>query len=76
MADDELEPVVILSEAEAKRRYFIYMSMRLAALVVVFGGVYVARNGVTPLALVLIGVGIATLFVRPRMIGLATRPGA
>ena len=76
MADDETKPVVILPEAEAKRRYLIYMSMRLAGLALVFGGAYLARNGVTPLALVLIGVGIATLFVRPRMVGLATRRGA
>ena len=76
MADDETKPVVILPEAEAKRRYLIYMTMRLAGLALVFGGVYLARKGVTPLSLVLIGVGIAVLFVRPRMIGLATRPDA
>ena len=74
MADDEAAPpALILSASEAKRRYLIYFAMRLCGLAVLFGGVFLARETVTPLSLVLIGIGGATLFVRPRMLGLTTR---
>ena len=74
MADDANEPVFILPKAEARRRYLIYVAMKLVGLAALFGGVFAARGAVTPLSLVLIGIGGATLFVRPRMLGLTTRP--
>ncbi len=73
---DETKPV-ILTAAEAKRRYLIYIAMKLAGLAALFGGVFLARDHVTGGAIALMGVGLSTLFVRPRMIGLTTkRPDA
>jgi hypothetical protein len=76
----------ILSVAEAKRRYLIYIAMKLVGLAALFGGVFLARGagtasamgGVSGGAIALLGVGAATLFVRPRMLGLSKpkRPDA
>ena len=71
---DDAEPAVIFSAAEARRRYLIYVAMKLAGLAALFGGVFLARSDVTPASLVLLGVGGATLFVRPKSIGLTTGP--
>lgn len=74
MADDE-KPV-ILTVAEAKRRYLIYVAMKLAGLAALFGGVFLARGGITGGAIALMGVGLATVFVRPKAMGLSKRPDA
>lgn len=67
-----VEPV--LSVAEAKKRYFLYLALKLAGLAALFGGVFLARGGVTPVSVVLLLAGAVSLFVRPRMLGLTTRP--
>ena len=41
-----------------------------------FGGVFLAQGGVTVLSALLLAFGAASLFVRPRMLGLTTRPEA
>ena len=72
MVNDVTPDGPILSVAEAKRRYILYIVMKLAGLAALFGGVFLARDGATAAGLVLLGIGGATLFVRPRAMGLTT----
>lgn len=74
--DDDAKPPVILPVAEAKRRYLIYIAMKLAGIAALFAGVFLARGGFMPAAAALLALGSATLFVRPRMLGLSKRPEA
>ena len=62
-----------LSAAEAKKRYLVYLAVRLTGLAVMAGGVWMIRDvGQAPgLAVVLLG-GCA-LFVRPRHLGLTRK---
>lgn len=64
----------ILSAAEAKRRFFIYLVIKLAGLGALFAGVLLSRGGFTPVGGIALLVGAISLFVRPRMLGLTTRP--
>jgi hypothetical protein len=64
----------ILSAAEAKKRLAIYMAVKFAGLAAMFGGVFVARGGINAGALILLAIGAVALFIRPRMLGLTTRP--
>ncbi|KAB7643862.1 hypothetical protein [Polymorphobacter fuscus] len=64
------EPVVIMPVAEARRRYLLYVAMKLAGLAALFGGVFLVRGGHAAVGLPLMAVGAATMFIRPRMIGL------
>ena len=63
-----------LPVAEAKKRYLIYLAVRLTGLAVMACGVWLIRSvGEAPgLAVVLLGG--CTLFVRPRHLGLTRRP--
>jgi len=63
-----------LSAAEAKKRLAMYMLVKFVGLAAMFGGVYLAKDGITAGAVVLLIIGAAALFVRPRMLGLTTRP--
>lgn len=66
---------LILSPEAARQRFALYVLVKLAALGAFFGGVYISRNGGTmALVVVLLMVGAAGLFVRPRHLGLTTRP--
>jgi hypothetical protein len=74
MGDDKT-PGPILSPAAAKQRFFLYLGIKLLGLLAFFGGVFLSRDG-APVALVAIAllVGAVSLFVRPRHLGLTTRP--
>jgi hypothetical protein len=64
----------ILSAAEAKKRLAMYMLVKFVGLAAMFGGVFLAKDGINAGAVVLLIIGAAALFVRPRMLGLTTRP--
>lgn len=62
-----------LPAAEAKKRYLVYLAVRLTGLAVMAAGVWMVREvGQAPgLAVVLVGGG--SLFVRPRHLGLTRK---
>ncbi len=69
-------PRPVLSHGEARKRFFIYLLLKIVGLMAMFGGAYLARS-TGPAALIGIIVllaGAASLFVRPRHLGLTTRP--
>ncbi len=68
MSDDP-----ILTRAEAQKRFFLYFAVKLVGLIALFAAVFVSRNGLTLLGGVLLAIGGAGLFVRPRHLGLTTR---
>ncbi len=72
MADEP--PAPILSAAEAKKRFGLYLVLKLAGLAALVGGVVLLRGGTTVIGGILLAVGGAALFVRPRHLGLTTRP--
>lgn len=63
----------LLPAAEAKKRYLVYLAVRLTGLAVMAAGVWMVREvGQAPgLAVVLIGG--CSLFVRPRHLGLTRK---
>lgn len=64
----------ILSAGEAKKRLAMYMLVKFVGLAAMFGGVFLAKDGINIGAVVLLVIGAGALFVRPRMLGLTTRP--
>ncbi|KPF79643.1 hypothetical protein IP88_01790 [alpha proteobacterium AAP81b] len=64
----------ILSKAEARKRFFLYFGLKLVGLVALFAAVFVSRDGLTLVGGLLLAVGGASLFVRPRHLGLTTTP--
>ena len=64
----------ILSAGEAKKRLALYFALKLAGLAALFGGIFLSRGGVAAASIVLLIAGAATLFVRPKLLGLTTRP--
>jgi hypothetical protein len=68
------EPTPVLSVAEAKKRFLFYFLLKIAGLAALFGGVFLGRGGVTAASVVLLLAGAASLFVRPKLLGLTTRP--
>lgn len=66
----------VLPVAEARKRFVVYAAVKLGGLAALFGGVILEhRGGITVVNVLLIAVGAACLFVRPRMLGLTRRPG-
>lgn len=64
----------LLPKAEAKRRFYIYLAVKLGGVAMLAGGVAIyERQGSPWLAALLVAVGAACLFVRPRMLGLTDR---
>jgi len=63
----------ILSASEARKLFALYFGLKLLGLAAIFGGVFLSRGGATPVAVVLLLIGVASLFVRPRMLGLTSR---
>ena len=66
-----------LPAAEAKKRYFIYLAVRLTGLAVMAVGVWLIRkmgpdSGWVP-GLVVVLIGGSSLFVRPRHLGLTRK---
>ncbi len=73
MADPE-NTGPVLSAAEAKKRFFLYLFLKLFGLGALFAGMLLARSAMTLPSIALFIIGAASLFVRPRMLGLTTRP--
>lgn len=66
---------VPLSAAEMKKRYFIWLTIKLLGLINLFGGVFLSKSGVTIISGLMIAAGIASLFLRPHRLGLNRKPG-
>lgn len=73
MPDPDPDPT-ILSAATAKRRFLLYLLLKLSGLAALFGGVLLAREGLSAPSVLLLVAGAASLFVRPKLLGLTTRP--
>ncbi len=63
----------ILSAAEARKRFLLYLALKLLGLVALFSGVLLSRGGSPTIGVVLLLAGAACLFVRPKHLGLTTR---
>ena len=62
-----------LPAAQARKRYLIFLAVRLAGLAIMFGGVWLMRDvGQVP-GLIAILIGGATLLIRPRHLGLTRK---
>lgn len=60
----------ILTKAEARKRFFLYFGLKLIGLAALFGAVLGSRDGVGLVDGLLLVIGGASLFVRPRHLGL------
>jgi hypothetical protein len=67
MADPDPTPE-ILPEATAKRRLLIYTLLRLVGLVALAVGVLRLSDGVDVVGVMLVVVGAASLFIRPKLL--------
>jgi hypothetical protein len=63
-----MPPPEIIPEAIAKRRLATYTLLRLAGLFALFSGVWLAQHGIGVLPVLLVLVGGASLFVRPKLL--------
>lgn len=59
-----------LPKAEAKKRYLVFLAVRLAGLALMALGAWVGRDGDRALGLGIILLGGLSLFIRPRHLGL------
>ena len=62
-----------LTVAEAKKRYFAYLSIKLMGLINLFGGVFLAKDGITFISGLMVVAGLASLLLRPHRLGLTDR---
>jgi hypothetical protein len=69
---DKPEPV--LSAAEAKKRFAIYLAVKLLGLGLLIGGLFLARAGLGLGNGAMLVLGVVSLFFRPKWLGLTTRP--
>jgi hypothetical protein len=67
--DDPEPPPVIIPEATAKRRLAIYTLVRLLGFAALFAAVALGQGGVGVASVVLLLIGAASLFLRPRLLG-------
>ena len=67
-------PPVILPHAEARRRFLLYVAVKLLGFAALLGGVFLLSRGVTPLAVIIQLAGAASLFIRPKTLGLGGPP--
>jgi hypothetical protein len=67
-------PEPILSAAEAKKRFLIYVGIKFAGLGLLIGGLFLARSGLNIGNGAMLLVGAASFFLKPRMLRLTTRP--
>jgi hypothetical protein len=72
MVDDV--PPVILPPAEARKRFALYFAVKLLGFAALLGGVFLLSRGVTPIAVIIQLAGAASLFIRPKTLGLGTNP--
>ena len=73
MADPDA-PGPILSPAEAKKRFLLYVLLKFFGLGALFAGALLGRDGPMPLAIIVMLAGASSLLLRPKHIGLTTRP--
>lgn len=71
---DDQPPPVILPPEEAKRRFALYVAVKLLGFAALLGGVFLLSKGVTPIAVIIQLAGAASLLIRPRNLGLGTTP--
>jgi hypothetical protein len=64
----------ILSAAEAKKRFAIYLAVKLGGIALLVAGLFWARSGINIGNGLLLLIGIVSLFFRPKWLGLTTRP--
>ena len=70
---EEPPPPDILPVAEARRRYLRYLAVRLVGIAIMALGVWLGRSQGQAAGLAVILVGGATLFIRPKHLGLARK---
>ena len=63
----------IMTEADAKKRFLIYLVIKLSGLAALFGGIFLARQAISPPAIALLIAGAIALFLRPKHLGLTGR---
>jgi hypothetical protein len=68
-------PAETLPAAEARRRYLIYVGVRVAGLIVMGLGVWLGRRVGEAPGLIVVLLGGCTMLVRPRHLGLTRRAG-
>lgn len=64
----------ILSAAEAKKRFYLYLAAKFTGLGLLVGGLYWAQSGLNISNGAMLVIGAISLFVRPKWLGLTTRP--
>jgi|GEM_PF-5825786 hypothetical protein len=67
--NDDVQSAEIVPEQVAKRRLAIYTLIRLAGIGMLFGGLLLGQGGIGIASVLLLLVGAASLFIRPRMLG-------
>ncbi len=73
MTEPEAPPIILPPDV-AKRRFTLYLVVKLGGLGLLFAGVALSRHGFTVVSAVVLLVGTATLFIRPHMLGLTKKP--
>ena len=66
-------PGPILPAKAARQRFFLFFGLKLAGLAALAAGLFLAKDGITVPAALLVLVGAASIVVRPRHLGL-TKP--
>lgn len=67
MTDPTVLPEII-PEATAKRRLLIYTVLRLIGLLALAGGILRVADRIDILGVLLVGIGAASLLIRPRLL--------
>lgn len=62
-----------LPAAEAKKRYLVYLAVRLTGLAVMAAGVWLVRTAGEAPGLAVVLLGGCSLFIRPRHLGLTRK---
>ncbi len=62
-----------LPAAEAKKRYLVYLAVRLTGLAVMAAGVWLVRTAEQAPGLAVVLLGGCSLFIRPRHLGLTRK---
>ncbi len=63
----------ILPLRDARRRYLLYVAVKLLGLAALFGGVFLGKDGLNWPAGLLLVAGAISLFIRPAALGLASK---
>jgi hypothetical protein len=63
-------PEPILPPEEARRRFLVFTALRLVGIAILIGGMLLAREGLSIGSGALILIGVASLFLKPKWLGL------